>query len=71
VNIWPPPLAERLHLRPSERVKGGGAHGDADDLDAGRKEEIIGRSVGHCVWKGESLKPLKEALHTVGDSREA
>jgi len=49
VNIWPPPLAERLHLRPSERVKGGGAHGDADDLDAGRKEEIIGRSVGHCV----------------------
>lgn len=41
MNIWPPPLAERLHLPPFERVKGGGAHGDADDLDAGRKEEII------------------------------
>lgn len=25
-------------------------------------------SVGPCVWKGESLKPLKEALHTLRDS---
>ncbi len=38
MNIWPPLLAEWLRLLPSERVKGGGAHGDADDLDAERKD---------------------------------
>lgn len=38
MNIWPPLLTERLPLLPSERVKGGGAHGHADDLEAERKD---------------------------------